>query len=102
MTDIRDAMEWVRSESPTMTTSPGVPIYPHKTVVAMSLAWTTLAAGIHPPNAILAFHGTSDYGARGMPFQQQTLSSPLALTCEYSVAGIARGRVSTTDHKSGR
>ena len=78
MTDIRDAIGWARSQLPTIARSAGVPVDPHKIIavgwstgatLAMSLAWTTLAAGIEPPNAILAFYGPSDYGAKGISFR---------------------------------
>lgn len=79
MTDLRDAIAWARSELPTVAKSAGVLVDPYRIVLvgwstgatlAMSLAWTTLAAGIEPPNAILAFYGPSDYEAKGMSLRQ--------------------------------
>ena len=76
MTDVRDAVAWARNDLPMIARSAGVLVDPHKIVavgwstgamLAMSLAWTTAAAGFEPPNAILAFYGPSDYEAKGMP-----------------------------------
>ena len=98
MTDLRDAIAWARSELPTIARSAGVSVDPYRIVamgwstgamLAMSLAWTTVAAGIEPPKAILAFYGPSDYEAKGMSLRRWTPSPHLALTRGYSVAGIA-------------
>lgn len=75
MTETCDAMGWARSELPKMARSAGVLVDPYRIVaigwstgamLAMSLAWTTLAVGIEPPKAILAFYGPSNYEAKGM------------------------------------
>ena len=79
MTDLCDGLAWARDELPTIARSADVLVDPSKVVVvgwstgatlAMSLAWTTRAARIEPPSAILAFYGPSDYEAKGASHEQ--------------------------------
>ncbi len=66
MADVRDAAAWARNNMPTIARSACALVDPYRIVVvicstgatlALFLAWTTLAAGIETPNAILAFYG---------------------------------------------
>ncbi|KAI1389672.1 uncharacterized protein F4822DRAFT_428014 [Hypoxylon trugodes] len=71
MTDVGDALGWIRNVLPNMTLARSdVRVNGEKVVavgwstggtIAMSLAWTTLPKGIQPPNAILAFYCPTDY-----------------------------------------
>lgn len=71
MTDVRDALDWARSTLPFMARKrPDVRIAGDRVVavgwstgghLALSLGWTAPAAGLQPPQAILAFYCPSDY-----------------------------------------
>lgn len=71
MTDVRDALNWVRNDlSKVNLPCPGLQIDSERVVVvgwstggtlAMSLAYTPQLFGQRPPNAILAFYCPSDY-----------------------------------------
>lgn len=109
MTDVRDAVAWARNNLPTISRSAGVLVDPYRIVVvgwstgatlAMSLAWTAPAAGIQPPNAILAFYGPSDYEAKGVsPSLEQHFSLHLrALMRPCSMAGATLWRIPTSDN----
>ena len=71
MTDVADALLWIRSILPNLILSRrDIRIDPHKVVavgwstgghLAMTLAWTSAARQIQPPEAILAFYCPTDY-----------------------------------------
>lgn len=71
MTDVADALLWVRTILPTLTLSRrDICVDPEKVVVvgwstgghlAMTLAWTSAARQIRPPEAILVFYCPTDY-----------------------------------------
>ncbi|POR33739.1 Polyketide synthase [Tolypocladium paradoxum] len=71
MTDVRDALGWARSTLPSLTRKrPDIRIAGDRVVavgwstgghLALSLGWTAPAAGLQPPQAILAFYCPSDY-----------------------------------------
>lgn len=71
MTDVGDALAWIRHVLPKIPLSrPDVRINGEKVVcvgwstgghLAMSLAWTSIPKGVRPPDAILAFYSPSDY-----------------------------------------
>ena len=80
MTDIRDACAWVQSSSRTglqgVLDGKGIPVRVDRTKfvvigwstgghLAMSTAWTTKAAGLGPPSAILSFYGPTDFETGG-------------------------------------
>ena len=97
MTDIRDAIAWARSDLPAQAKMSGVLVDPSRVIavgwstgamLAMSLGWTTLAADIKPPNAILAFYGPSDYEAKGTPY---TRMIPLQMSSTDSYLCIQYG-----------
>jgi acetyl esterase/lipase len=70
MTDVCDALSWVRSDLAQLVKRYGFTV-DHKNVVivgwstgghlAMTLAWTTKLRGVEPPQAILAFYCPTDY-----------------------------------------
>ncbi|KAK6215493.1 polyketide synthase protein [Colletotrichum tabaci] len=69
MTDVADALSWVRNALPSLL-RPGFAIDTDKVVavgwstgghLAMTLAWTSLARQVAPPTAILAFYSPLDY-----------------------------------------
>ena len=76
MTDVCDALEWVRNALPQLDLKyPGLNITGEKVIVvgwstggtlAMSLAWSSVQRGIKPPDAILAFYCPTDYHAECM------------------------------------
>lgn len=71
MTDVADAMAWVRETLPgTLLSRPDIRADGNKVVcvgwstggtLAMSLAWTVIPKGIRPPEAILVFYCPTDY-----------------------------------------
>ena len=71
MTDVRDALAWVRNTLPSLARKRSdVRITGDRVVavgwstgghLALSLGWTAAAAGVQPPQAILAFYSPSDY-----------------------------------------
>ncbi|KAI1407361.1 ketoacyl-synt-domain-containing protein [Hypoxylon sp. FL1857] len=71
MTDVADALLWIRTVLPKLTLSRSdVRVNADKVVavgwssgghLAMSLSWTSMARQIKPPSAILAFYCPSDY-----------------------------------------
>jgi acetyl esterase/lipase len=71
MTDVCDALSWVRNELPLLRLKcPGLRADGEKVVVvgwstggllAMTLAWTAAQQNIKPPEAILAFYCPTDY-----------------------------------------
>lgn len=71
MTDVRDALQWVRTVLPSLSLRrPDIRFAGDKVVavgwstgghLAMTLGWTAPAAGIAPPSAILAFYCPTDY-----------------------------------------
>ena len=72
--DVCDAVAWARSELPAIALDHGVDVESSKVAVigwstgghlAMTTGWTTVAAGLEPPKAILNFYGSSDVEALG-------------------------------------
>ncbi|KAL8803017.1 MAG: hypothetical protein Q9182_003443 [Xanthomendoza sp. 2 TL-2023] len=72
MADVRDAVAWARYELPEIAMIQRIKVDTSKIAVigwstgghlAMTTAWTTLEAGIEPPNVILNFYGPSDLEA---------------------------------------
>lgn len=71
MTDVGDALHWIRTVLPQVPLArPDVHINPDKVVaigwstgghLAMTLAWTSLPRQIRPPEAVLAFYCPTDY-----------------------------------------
>ncbi|KAI2464232.1 hypothetical protein F4781DRAFT_436610 [Annulohypoxylon bovei var. microspora] len=71
ITDVRDALGWVRNTLPSLARKrPDVRITGDRVVavgwstggtLALSLGWTALSAGLQPPQAILAFYCPTDY-----------------------------------------
>jgi acetyl esterase/lipase len=71
ITDVADAIAWVRKKLPNILLSrPDIQVDGDRVVsvgwstggtLAMSLAWTSTLRGIQPPEAILVFYGPSDY-----------------------------------------
>lgn len=71
MTDVADAMAWIRTVLPNLHLArPDIRIDGERVVavgwstgahLAMTLSWTSLEAGVQPPEAILAFYGPTDY-----------------------------------------
>ncbi|KND93702.1 Conidial yellow pigment biosynthesis polyketide synthase [Tolypocladium ophioglossoides CBS 100239] len=90
MTDVRDALGWARSILPFLTRKrPDVRIAGDRVVavgwstgghLALSLGWTAPAAGLQPPQAILAFYCPSDYedecwSRQNKPFGDATMAT---------------------------
>ncbi|KAL8898075.1 MAG: hypothetical protein Q9207_006891 [Kuettlingeria erythrocarpa] len=72
MLDVRDAVGWARSTLPRIALGKGIKVDTDKVAVigwstgghlAMTIAWTTVEAGMAPPSAILNFYGASDFEA---------------------------------------
>ncbi|UKZ74609.1 putative secondary metabolism biosynthetic enzyme [Trichoderma virens FT-333] len=70
MTDVRDAYAWARKDVPELMQEKGIKVDPSRIVIigwstgghlAMTTAWTTPAAGLPPPLAILAFYCPTHY-----------------------------------------
>ncbi|KAH8807202.1 putative polyketide synthase [Xylogone sp. PMI_703] len=71
MTDVRDAIQWARYQLPALSLGrPDIKVDSERLVVvgwstggtiAMTTAWTTVNAGLSPPNAIFAFYCPTDY-----------------------------------------
>jgi acetyl esterase/lipase len=90
MRDVCDAFKWAREKLPTMTLSRSdIRVNGQKVVavgwstggyLAMTLGWTAVAAGIRPPEAVLAFYCPTDYedpfwSKSNLPFGQKSVSS---------------------------
>ncbi|PTB42568.1 hypothetical protein M441DRAFT_136945 [Trichoderma asperellum CBS 433.97] len=89
MTDVRDAYIWARTELPFFMRERGINVDASKIVIvgwstgghlAMTTAWTTPAAGLPPPLAILAFYCPTHYDPSddslrmGKEYQPRTMS----------------------------
>ena len=71
MTDVLDALQWIRTMLPSLSLQrPDIRINGNEIVsvgwstgghLAMTLGWTAPASGIEPPSAILAFYSPTDY-----------------------------------------
>ena len=77
MEDARDALTWARNDLPALAAKHGISIDPGRIAVigwstgghlAMTTAWTTLDAGLKPPNAVLSFYGPLDFESEGIFF----------------------------------
>lgn len=75
MTDAKDAYVWAKRTLPGLLAAQEVSVDPSKIVIigwstgghlAMTLAWTAIAAGLPPPVAILAFYCPTFYDPSGM------------------------------------
>lgn len=74
MSDVRDALDWVRNKLPGIARARGVIVDPTKIIVvgwstgghlAMTTAWTCEEVGQKPPSAILCFYGPTDFESEG-------------------------------------
>lgn len=74
MADVRDALRWARAALPELALQSGVPLDPSRVVavgwstggqLAMSLAWTSVTAGLEPPAAVLSFYAPVDLESGG-------------------------------------
>ena len=74
MTDVRDSLNWVRRHLPSIAQDRGITVDSNKVMavgwstgghLAMTLSWTAPAAGMVPPNAILAFYPPTDFASEG-------------------------------------
>lgn len=71
MTDVADAMVWIRTALPKLRLArPDIQIDEKRVVavgwstgahLAMTLSWSCCEAGVQPPDAVLAFYGPTDY-----------------------------------------
>lgn len=78
MTDVRDALGWVRDKLPEIALSHGVKLDTTNVIavgwstgghLAMTTAWTCKEIGQEPPAAILSFYGPTDFQSEGtFPF----------------------------------
>ena len=74
MTDVRDALDWVRNKLPAITQARGIIADPTKVIavgwstgghLAMTTAWTCEEVQQQPPTAILCFYGPTDFESEG-------------------------------------
>ena len=74
MTDVRDALGWMRNKRPAIARARGVAVDATNIVaigwstgghLAMTTAWTCEKVGQEPPAAILCFHGPTDFESEG-------------------------------------
>lgn len=74
MTDVRDALGWVREKLPGIALSHGVKLDTTNVIavgwstgghLAMTTAWTCKEIGQEPPAAILSFYGPTDFQSEG-------------------------------------
>lgn len=74
MTDVRDALSWVRNDLPAIASNRNIFLDSQRVAVigwstgghlAMSTAWTTIEADLEPPQAVLNFYGPSDFESEG-------------------------------------
>ena len=74
LTDVRDALAWVRNQLPEIAEARGINIDPAKVIVlgwstgghlAMTSAWTCAEVGQEPPAAILSFYGPTNFESEG-------------------------------------
>ena len=75
MTDVRDALDWVRNKLPAIAGARGVNVDPTKIIavgwstgghLAMTTAWTCEEVKQEPPTAILCFYGPTDFESEGV------------------------------------
>lgn len=104
MTDVCDALQWVRNTLPQMDLKyPGLKIDGEKVIVvgwstggtlAMSLAWSSVQRGIKPPDAILAFYCPTNYLAEckkpTSPFPVKELILTDGLICRLEATQLPR------------
>lgn len=105
MTDVRDALSWVRRKLPAIAKASGFNVDPAKVLVvgwstgghlAMTTAWTCEEIGEEPPTAILSFYGPTNfesedidrrraeqYVGRTMSFEQIRKSLPTKPITSY-------------------
>lgn len=112
MTDVRDALGWVRNKLPAIAQAQGVKIDPSKVVavgwstgghLAMTTAWTCEEIGEEPPTAILSFYGPTDFGSAGM-FPSDDPLLMMVMTNDPHQISIADAQSSTQSdqcHSSG-
>ena len=96
MTDVRDALGWLRTKLPEIAQARGVVVDPAKIIaigwstgghLAMTTAWTCEEVGQKPPAAILCFYGPTDFESEGacpsnlaLPYASR-FSSNLGMWC---------------------
>ena len=85
MTDVRDALGWVRQKLPAIALDRGFTVDPTKIIavgwstgghLAMTTAWTCAEIGEEPPSAVLSFYGPTNF--------ESECSSPFASFLRYS------------------
>ena len=106
MTDVRDALTWIRKQLPEIVRSHGMTVNPAKVVVigwstgghlAMTTAWTCEEVGQEPPAAILSFYGPTNFESDGMLSSYLLFSYFLSL--RRSLPGNRLTSVTEIDHK---
>ena len=74
MTDVRDALAWLRKDLPRIAKARGVTVDPTRIIalgwstgghLAMSTAWTCKEVGQEPPAAILSFYPPTNFESEG-------------------------------------
>ena len=94
MTDVRDALEWVRNKLPAIARARGVRVDPTKTIaigwstgghLALTTAWTCGEIGQKPPVAILCFYGPTNFESDG------ALLSNIFLSLHVMSSSVFRG-----------
>lgn len=89
MTDVRDALGWLRTKLPEIAQARGVVVDPAQIIaigwstgghLAMTTAWTCEEVGQKPPAAILCFYGPTDFESEGAcPSNLALLTHPASL-----------------------
>ena len=74
MTDVRDALGWLREKLPAIAKTHGVLLNPTRIIavgwstgghLAMTTAWTCREIDQEPPQAIISFYGPTDFESKG-------------------------------------
>lgn len=82
MTDVRDALGWVRGKLPAIAQAHGIKVDPKKVIaigwstgghLAMTTAWTCEEIKQEPPTAILSFYGPTDFHSDGASFARMKI-----------------------------
>lgn len=91
MTDVRDALGWVRNKLPAIARNQGINVDPTKVVaigwstgghLAMTTAWTCEEIGQEPPVAVLSFYGPTDFESEGASLLARSFPLLLVLSCK--------------------
>lgn len=111
ITDIRDAYSWVQGVLKSTLSEKGITLDVNSIVVigwstgghlAMSTAWTTPAAGLTPPKAILSFYGPTDFESGDLDGRRALLYPERQMSMDQIVASLPTRPITSYDNENGK